>query len=122
MALFTDITTGLQTVSVVGAVPGVYDSSALTTPFEIKIEIASFTGTSAATVVLESSANGTFTDAVGNAEATIPPGVTPASEIWLSFPWYKLAGAAFGSASNKFRLKVLTIAGGTLKIRGMVFA
>lgn len=119
MALYTDISTGLQTLSTVGVIAGVYDSSALSTPFEIKVQIASFTGSVPADLVIESSANGTFSDAVAVFVTPVPPNVTPAAEVWFSAPSYTLAGASYGSAGNRLRARLTSIAG-VLKVRAIV--
>jgi hypothetical protein len=118
MAVCKDITSGLQTLSAVGAVAGVFDTSGLSAPFEVKIQIPSFTGTSC-TIALESSVLGSFTDAIAVFAADFG-NVCAAAEQWLSVPWYNLAGAAYGSANNKFRLRVSAMSAGVLQIRAMI--
>ena len=124
--MFTPITTGAQAVSATGAVAGTADVSALTGEFCVLLLVTLITAT-AATIAIEDSAAGDFSDAVARHSWTIAgPSQTSQAHHMMSYDTATAGGPntppawRFGSANNAWRLKVTSISGGSVTINGFI--
>ena len=123
--MFTDITTGPQTLTSSGAATGTADVSAMTGDFTVIVLLLAMTATSAV-IVVQDSAAGDFSDAVtrhtwnitgplGESQAHHVSSYDPATSGGPNTPpdW------RLGSANNKFRISV-TLTGGNITLHSFV--
>lgn len=117
----TEITTGIQTVTSTGAVPGTLDTSALSGDFTIKVQVLDLTAGSTARIVVEDTANATpFSDAQPVSVFDVAGQVnTPSTQDVRK---YQVPSTRFGQANNKLRLNVQVLSGvsPSLSVRGWI--
>ena len=106
----TDITTGEQSVTTTGAIPGSLDTSALIAAYTVRARFKLDKGV--AVVALEDTANASaFSDAVRVAVFHVH-GPTPTEGDIRSIREYQIPATRFGATNTKLRFNVLAIAGG----------
>ncbi len=104
MAIPTEITTGEQSVSAVGAVTGVLSTSALSGDFTIKVRVRGMTAGQGILLSVQDTANATpFSDANAVAVAHVPGGA-PVEGVTFEWRTKDIPFTRFGAANTALRV------------------